>query len=224
MATSRQKRTGKRKQPARPSAGRASTASNRDRNEARSTGAASARARSDKSTRRASRATGGGSSTIASAMAWARQPYSSSADGRPAGKRAFRRAERKKRQVILSGAPAVVRGGWPGFVILLVGDLVTLPIGRGSGLVLYWVALIAYAVAGNRAASASLRSTPRAARDGALAAAFAFMLTVPLRLQAHSGLTLLAFGVQVGVALVIGSLAATIAARARGRRLRAGGA
>lgn len=157
---------------------------------------------------------------MASAMEFARRPYTDAGTGRAAGKRSARRAERKRGQVIMSGAPAVVRGGWPGFVILLVGELVTLPF-RGNGLVLYWVALIAYAVAGNRAATASLASTPRAARDGGLAAAFAFALTVPLRFEGHSALTLWATVIELAVALIVGALAGAIVARARGRNLRA---
>ena len=110
----------------------------------------------------------------------------------------------------------MVRGGWPGFLVLFFGELITLPI-RGNGLILYWVALVAYAVAGNRAAAASVSSLSRAARDGALAAGFAFCLTIPLRLSAHDTLTVVAITVQIIAALLIGSLSAMIAARARRR-------
>lgn len=148
-------------------------------------------------------------------MAWARRPAEPSQAGPGTGHRVRRT---RQKQPLLSGAPAVIKGGWPGFLILFFGDLVTLPLGRGSGLVLYWVALIAYAVAGNRAATASIRSAPRAARDGALAAAFAFLLTVPLRFAAHAAadtVTVLALLVQVSAALIVGGLAGAIVARAR---------
>lgn len=146
-------------------------------------------------------------------MSFARQPYAGS------GPRPTRRHARaaKKALPLIAGAPAVVKGGLTGFLILVFGELITFPI-RGSGLILYWVALIAYAVAGNRAAAASVQSAPRAARDGALAAAFAFCLTLPLRLAAHSSsLSLLYVAVQIPTALVVGGLAAMIAARARRR-------
>jgi hypothetical protein len=113
----------------------------------------------------------------------------------------------------------VVRGGFQGFVILLFGELLTLPF-RGNGLILYWVALVAYAWAGNRAASASLASVPRAARDGAGAAVFAYLLTIPLRQMSHSlSFSFLYTVVALATAVIIGGLAAVIVARARRPRL-----
>lgn len=113
------------------------------------------------------------------------------------------------------GLPAVIRGGWQGFVVLLFGDLITLVVGRGSGLVLYWVAAMAYAVAGNRAAAAAGGSLYIAGRDGAMAAAFAYLLTIPLRQAAGTPVTLLNTGVALAAALIVGALAGLIVARAR---------
>lgn len=109
----------------------------------------------------------------------------------------------------------MLRGGWTGFVVLLLGDLVTLVHGRGSGLVLYWVAALAYALAGNRAAAAAGGSLYIAARDGAMAAAFAYLLTIPLRESAGTPVTLLGTVVALGAALIVGALAGLIVARAR---------
>lgn len=141
-----------------------------------------------------------------------------------AGKAPTRRSRRseeraRKRIPVTAGLPAIVRGGFQGFVILLFGELLTLPF-RGNGLILYWVALVAYAWAGNRAATASLASVPRAARDGACAAVFAYLLTIPLRQMAHSlSFSFLYTVLALVTALVIGGLAAVIVARARRTRL-----
>lgn len=109
----------------------------------------------------------------------------------------------------------MVRGGWLGFVVLLFGDLITLGVGRGSGLVLYWVAALAYAVAGNRAAAACGGSLYAASRDGAFAAAFAYLLTIPLRQAAGTPVTLLNTTVALAAALIVGALAGVIVARAK---------
>lgn len=174
--------------------------------------------------------------TIQAARDWARKPSPATAK-RPApartststrattaaggSTRRSRRAEQRAnaRLPITPGLPAVVRGGFQGFVILLFGELLTLPF-RGNGLILYWVALVAYAWAGNRAASASLASVPRAARDGAGAAVFAYLLTIPLRQMSHSlSFSFLYTVVALATAVIIGGLAAVIVARARRPRL-----
>ncbi len=61
---------------------------------------------------------------------------------------------------------------------------------------------------------------PRAARDGACAAVFAYLLTIPLRQMAHSlSFSLLYTVFALVTALIIGDLAAVIVARARRPRL-----
>lgn len=61
---------------------------------------------------------------------------------------------------------------------------------------------------------------PRAARDGACAAVFAYLLTIPLRQMAHSlSFSFLYTVLALGTALIIGGLAAAIVARARRTRL-----
>ena len=101
---------------------------------------------------------------------------------------------------------------------MLVGDIVTLPF-RSNGLILYWVALIAYAVAGNRAASASTGSVRRAGRDGALAAMAAYIFIIPLQFAArHQGITVLNTAIALLAAMIVGGLAAIIVARARQTR------
>ncbi len=158
--------------------------------------------------------------TIQAAKDWARKPSPAPARRAAAGKgptRRSRRAEQRARTRIpvTAGLPAIVRGGFQGFVILLFGELLTLPF-RGNGLILYWVALVAYAWAGNRAASASVALVPRAARDGACAAMFAYLLTIPLRQMSHSlSFSFLYTVLALMTALIIGGLAAVIVARAR---------
>ncbi|HET9690591.1 MAG TPA: alpha/beta fold hydrolase [Acidimicrobiales bacterium] len=112
------------------------------------------------------------------------------------------------------GLVAVTRGAWAGFVVLFFGDLATLYRGRGSGLVLYWVAALGYAVAGHRAAAASPGAWRVAARDGAVAAVCAYALTVPLRVESHSGVSALGTALAVAVAAAVGAGAAAIAGRA----------
>jgi hypothetical protein len=201
-------------------------ASTRSKGGSGRTGAATGRVPAPK---RSARASGTASlrptrPSLAEAKRYAMAPYT---DG-PRGKQERRAArERRKTQPLISGAPAVIRGGWPGFLILLFGELINLLATGGNGFVLLWIAIIAYAIAGNRAASASLGSTPRAVRDGALAGGFAFLLTVPLRFAATAGQTLLlewwALTFQLIAGFVIGGLAALIAARARRRAALAGG-
>lgn len=110
-----------------------------------------------------------------------------------------------------------MRGAAWGFAILLVGELVTLQLlGLGDGLILYVVAAAAYAAAGNRAVQPPVASVRQAARDGALGAALAYALTIPLRFMVHSASTsLLATAVAVAFALVVGGLAGAIVGRAR---------
>ncbi len=117
----------------------------------------------------------------------------------------------------MAGTPAIVRGASWGFSLLLVGELVTLQLlGLGNGLVLYVVAAAAYALAGNRAVQPPVVSVRTAARDGALAAALAYGLTIPLRFIVHSASTsVLATGVALAFALVVGALAGSIVGRAR---------
>lgn len=112
--------------------------------------------------------------------------------------------------------PAVIRGGSWGFTILLVGELVVLHLlGLNIGLVLYVIAALAYAMAGNRAITASVTSVRNAARDGAAAATAAYVLTIPLRLIAHDDLPALTVVVSVAFAVVVGGLAGAIAGRAQ---------
>ncbi|MCU4184399.1 hypothetical protein K6U06_08500 [Acidiferrimicrobium sp. IK] len=89
-------------------------------------------------------------------------------------------------------------------------------LGLGNGLILYVVAAAAYALAGNRAVQPPVTSVRLAARDGALAAASAYALTIPLRLIVHSAsISVLATGVALAFALVVGGLAGSIVGRAR---------
>lgn len=115
------------------------------------------------------------------------------------------------------GTPNVVRGASWGFSILLIGELVVLQLlGLANGLALYVVAAAAYAFAGNRAVRPPVVSVATAARDGALAAAGAYGLTIPLRLiVAASSFSLLSAVVAVVVALAVGGAAGAIVGKAR---------
>ncbi len=120
------------------------------------------------------------------------------------------------RQPPVGRMPGVVRGGSWGFTMLLVGELVILHLlGLNIGVVLYVIAALAFALAGNRAVTVPVISVRVAARDGAAAAVLAYGLTVPLRLIAHDALSLLAVAVTVAFAVIVGGLAGAIVGRAR---------
>jgi hypothetical protein len=189
----------------------------------RATAAGSARPASRTGAGAARRSSGGATAagrppkpSIAAAKAFAVAPYAD----RPTPKERRRaQRERQRRLLLVPGAPAVIRGGWPGFLVLFFGEGANILVTGDNAFVLLWIAVIAYAVAGNRAATASPGSAPRAVRDGALAGALAFLITVPLRFIESSGQALITrwwwLLFQLLCAFVIAGLAALIVARAR---------